>query len=157
MDKYTWQEAGSSYLPGELIAAFLWAQLEEAGEITENRMACWRRYHEMLEPLEREGVLRRPSIPSHCRHNAHMYYILLAPDIDRQPVLNELKKQGIDAVFHYVPLHSAPAGRRYGRVHGAMNRTDSLSARLIRLPLWYGMARAAQEKTVETLRAALHR
>ncbi len=86
-----------------------------------------------------------------------MYYILLAPDIDRQPVLNELKKQGIDAVFHYVPLHSAPAGRRYGRVHGAMNRTDSLSARLIRLPLWYGMARAAQEKTVETLRAALHR
>lgn len=157
VDKYTWQEAGSSYLPGELIAAFLWAQLEEAGEITENRLTCWRRYHEMLEPLEREGLLRRPSIPAHCRHNAHMYYILLAPDIERQPVLDELKKRSIAAVFHYVPLHSAPAGRRYARVHGTMSRTDSLSARLIRLPLWYGISRAAQEETVETLHAALHR
>lgn len=157
VDKYTWQEAGSSYLPGELIAAFLWAQLEEAGEITENRIARWRRYHEMLEPLEKEGLLRRPVIPAHCLHNAHMYYVLLAPDIDRQPVLDELKKQGIYAVFHYVPLHSAPAGRRYGRAHGAMSRTDNLSVRLIRLPLWHGLPRAAQERTVESLYTALHR
>ena len=131
--------------------------MEEAGEITENRIARWRRYHEMLEPLEKEGLLRRPVIPAHCLHNAHMYYVLLAPDIDRQPVLDELKKQGIYAVFHYVPLHSAPAGRRYGRAHGAMSRTDNLSVRLIRLPLWHGLPRAAQERTVESLYTALHR
>lgn len=157
VDKYTWQQAGSSYLPGELIAAFLWAQLEEAGKITEKRLAHWRRYHDMLETLEQEGLLRRPIIPDHCAHNAHMYHILLAPDIDRQPVLEGLKKQGICAVFHYVPLHSAPAGQRYGRTHGVMSRTDNLSARLIRLPLWHGLPSAAQEKVAETLHALLHR
>lgn len=106
IDKYTWQEVGSSFLPGELIAAFLWAQLEVAERITQARLASWHRYHAGLEGLETKGVLRRPIIPADCEHNAHMYYILLAPEIDRQTVLNELKQEGIGSVFHYIPLHS---------------------------------------------------
>src|SRR5690606_35309138 len=116
VDKYTWQEVGSSFLPGELIAAFLWAQLKEAERITEQRFAIWRRYHESLLPLEHAGLLRRPFVPKDCHHNAHMYYVLLAPGIKRHKVIAELKERGIYTVFHYVPLHSSPAGQRYGRV-----------------------------------------
>ena len=90
MDKYTWQETGSSFLPGELIAAFLWAQLEEADRITQRRLASWQRYHDLLKPLEARGILRCPIVPEKCQHNAHMYYVLLSPDLDRQAVLNEL-------------------------------------------------------------------
>ena len=151
VDKYTWQEVGSSYLPGELIAAFLWAQLEEAQEITENRLLAWNRYHSMLYDLEQKGVLRRPVVPKYCRHNGHMYYILLDPSIERQPVLDGLKAQGVHAVFHYVPLHTAPAGKKFCRVHGSLQKTEDLSARLIRLPLWYGMTLEIQERVVEVL------
>lgn len=151
VDKYTWQEVGSSFLPGELIAAFLWAQLEEAERITDDRLASWAHYHELLEPLEVKGVLRRPVIPEESQHNAHMYYVILAPDIDRQAVLNELKCNEIYSVFHYVPLHSSPAGLRFGRVGGALNITNSQSERLIRLPLWVGISAGQQHRVVSVL------
>ncbi|NNA55182.1 dTDP-4-amino-4,6-dideoxygalactose transaminase [Pseudomonas koreensis] len=151
VDKYTWQEVGSSFLPGELIAAFLWAQLEEADRITQARLASWNRYHELLAPLEARGILRRPIIPQECQHNAHMYYVLLAPDIDRQVILEKFRSQEISSVFHYVPLHSSPAGRRYGRTHGGLEVTDDQSERLVRLPLWVGITEAQQIRVVEML------
>lgn len=154
VDKYTWQEVGSSFLPGELIAAFLWAQLEEAQAITAARLQAWDRYHAALAPLERQGVLRRPIVPPDCEHNAHMYYVLLAPGIDRSAVLSALKEGGVHAVFHYVPLHSSPAGQRYGRVHGTMAVTDTLAERLVRLPLWVGLDAASQDAMVGALRQA---
>lgn len=154
VDKYTWQEVGSSFLPGELIAAFLWAQLEEAQSITDNRMASWERYHVALSQLEAQGILRRPVVPDTCQHNAHMYYVLLSPEIDRQSVLSALKGAGISSVFHYVPLHSSPAGQRYGRVHGSMEFTDSQSSRLVRLPLWVGITPEQQDRVVDILTQA---
>lgn len=139
IDKYTWCDIGSSYLPGELIAAFLWAQVEEAESITANRRRCWDRYHLMLETFENNGVLRRPVITAECEHNAHMYYVLLAKNINREVVLEELRQNGVNAVFHYIPLHSSPAGKRYCRVHGDMPVTNDISDRLIRLPFWVGL------------------
>lgn len=151
VDKYNWQEVGSSFLPGELIAAFLWAQLEDAESITLRRLTSWWYYHELLEPLENKGILFRPIISTDCQHNAHMYYVLLEPEIDRKKVLDELKRKNIWAVFHYVPLHSSPAGNRYGRVHGAMQNTNDISERLIRLPLWVGLTKVQQEHIVDVL------
>lgn len=156
VDKYTWQEVGSSFLPGELIAAFLWAQLEEADRITQNRMTSWQFYHKLLEPLESRGIIRRPIVPDNCRHNAHMYYVLLAPEIDRQKVLEEFKRNDIWPVFHYVPLHSSPAGQRYGRVNGTVDVTNKQSKCLIRLPLWIGLAEFQQEKIVDVLLNAVN-
>ncbi|WNO61815.1 dTDP-4-amino-4,6-dideoxygalactose transaminase [Rheinheimera sp. MMS21-TC3] len=155
VDKYTWQSTGSSFLPGELIAAFLWAQLQEADSITQRRLSSWDFYHQLLEPLETEGLLRRPIIPAECQHNAHMYYILLPDHQDRQAVINGLKAQQISTVFHYVPLHSSPAGQRLGRVHGDMAMTDSLSDRIIRLPLWIGISQTQQERVTEVLTSLL--
>jgi dTDP-4-amino-4,6-dideoxygalactose transaminase len=155
VDKYTWQEVGSSFLPGELIAAFLWAQLEEAGRITRERLASWQHYHELLKNLELKGVLRRPIIPDDCRHNAHMYYVLLSDGVDRKVVLDELKQNEISSVFHYIPLHSSPAGQRYGKVSGQMSVTDRQSDRLIRLPIWVGITQAQQHRVVEVLTSAL--
>ena len=151
VDKYTWQEVGSSFLPGELIAAFLWAQLEEAESITKKRLAMWDNYHQMLESVEKTGALRRPIIPNECQHNAHMYYILLAPEIDRQKVLNELKRNNIYSVFHYVPLHSSPGGKQYGKVSGEMQKTNHCSERLIRLPLWIGLENEQQKQIINSL------
>lgn len=151
LDKYTWQEVGSSYLPGELIAAFLWAQLEESQSITNRRISSWNYYDAALESFERSGRLRRPIIPDTCEHNAHMYYILLSDGIDRQKVLTDLKQNNIFSVFHYVPLHSSPAGQRYGRVHDSMNVTVTQSEKLIRLPLWVGLTQEQQDIVVETL------
>lgn len=149
VDKYTWQEVGSSFLPGELVAAFLWAQLEEAKNITRQRLEAWGRYHQALAPLETRGLLRRPVVPDECQHNAHMYYILLGDGVSRHLVLESLKNHGVNAVFHYVPLHSSPAGLRYGRVHGGMQFTERQSERLIRLPLWLGLTSVQQERIVE--------
>jgi len=151
VDKYTWQDVGSSYLPGELIAAFLFAQFEEAELITAARLEAWNRYHELLEPLESAGYLRRPVVPVECRHNAHMYYILLPPWVDRQTVLAEMKRCGVSAIFHYVPLHRSPAGLRYCRVSGELPVTDSVSKRIVRLPLWMGISHAQQMRVVEVL------
>ncbi len=152
--KYTWQDKGSSFLPGELTAAFLWAQFEEAGRITQVRLDGWDRYHALLAPLETAGLLRRPIVPSHCAHNAHMYYALLAPDIDRSSVLEALNRENINAVFHYVPLHNAPAGRRFGRVAGPLRVTEDISMRLVRLPMWVGLSPEQQQRVVETLERA---
>lgn len=139
IDKYTWVDIGSSYLPGELVAAFLWAQLEEAEAITRRRVELWRAYHEALQPLEQEGRLRRPCVPVECAHNAHMYYVLLPNLATRAGLIEYLKLRDISAVFHYVPLHSAPAGRRYGRTPGDLTVTESVADRLLRLPLWIGL------------------
>jgi len=156
LDKYTWQEVGSSYLPGELIAAFLWAQLEEAQSITNQRLASWNYYDNALESFERAGMLRRPIIPDTCEHNAHMYYILLPDGIDRQKILTDLKQNNIFSVFHYVPLHSSPAGQRYGRVHDSMDVTVAQSEKLIRLPLWVGLSQKQQDIVLETLYQSLN-
>lgn len=139
VDKYTWVDTGSSYLPGEVIAAFLWAQMEEAESITSRRMAAWEQYHRGLASLEREGVLRRPIVPPECRHNAHMYYILLPSLQARTEVIRRLKQLGVSTVFHYVPLHSAPQGLKVARCAGPMTHTDNLSERLLRLPMWVGV------------------
>jgi dTDP-4-amino-4,6-dideoxygalactose transaminase len=146
---------GSSFLPGELIAAFLWAQLEEADCITGLRRDIWARYNVLTETLEQEGVLRRPHIPGECEHNAHIFYELLTDGIDRKRVLEEMMRAGVHALFHYVPLHSSPAGQRYGRVHGDLIHTDQLSERIIRLPVWIGMGESEQTRVVDALRLAI--
>ena len=154
VDKYTWVDVGSSYLPSELIAAFLWAQMEEAEEITRRRLALWGVYHQWLEGLEKAGKLRRPIIPKECVQNAHMYYILL-PDLDRRTALiTELKRHDIHPVFHYVPLHSSPTGIKHGRAHGDLKVTQELSDRLLRLPLWLGLEQH-QTMVIEKVLAAL--
>lgn len=158
IDKYTWQDLGSSFLPGELIAAFLWAQLEEADSITAKRLVSWARYQELLASCESSGLLRRPVIPDCCAHNAHLYYILLAPGIDRRALLEEFRRKDISAVSHYVPLHSSPAGQRYGRPHGDLPVTNLCSESLIRLPLWIGITEKQQETVVGVLKQyAKHR
>jgi dTDP-4-amino-4,6-dideoxygalactose transaminase len=139
VDKYTWQDIGSSFLPGELIAAFLWAQFEEAKQITLERMARWNFYHDLAAPLEDRGILRRPIVPENCIHNGHMYYVLLPSPKHREVALNELKKNNVNSVFHYVPLHSSPAGVRYGRTSGSLDVTVMQSERLVRLPMFVGL------------------
>lgn len=155
VDKYTWQEVGSSFLPGDLIAAFLWAQLEHAKEITDQRLSAWYRYHHMFESMEEGALITRPTIPSDCQHNAHMYYLLLPRGCDRQGVLKSMSDDGVNAVFHYVPLHSSPAGKNYGRVSGTMGQTNDLSSRLIRLPLWVGITEEMQSRVYDSVARAL--
>jgi dTDP-4-amino-4,6-dideoxygalactose transaminase len=139
VDKYTWVDIGSSFLPGEIVAAFLKAQLEDASAITERRMEIWNRYHAWALSHEQAGRARRPIEPPHCQHNAHMYYLLM-PDLEaRTRFIASLKARGIGAVFHYIPLHSAPAGKRFGRGHGELPVTDATADHLVRLPLWTGM------------------
>ncbi|NCC40949.1 MAG: dTDP-4-amino-4,6-dideoxygalactose transaminase [Gammaproteobacteria bacterium] len=149
VDKYTWVDIGSSYLPGEIIAAFLWAQMEEADAITARRLALWERYHAAFEPLERAGRLRRPVIPEGCGHNAHLYYLLLRDLYDRTAFIQAMKAEGIHCVFHYVPLHSAPAGQRVGRAVNGLPVTTDLADRLVRLPLWLGLEEE-QDRVIET-------
>lgn len=138
-DKYTWVDMGSSYLHSELNAAYLWAQLESATAITQSRLNIWQRYHQGFADLEAEGKVRRPIIPPECQHNAHMYYLLLPNLKSRTTLIDKLDACGINAVFHYVPLHSSPAGRKFGRTQGDLFLTQELSDRLVRLPLWVGM------------------
>ena len=155
VDKYTWRDIGSSYLSGELTAAFLWAQLQDAEAIHARRLSAWQHYHELLEPLEKNGLLRRPIIPDECRHNAHMYFVLLPPGTHRQKVLAGLQAHGVGAVFHYVPLHSSPAGLKYGRPAGPLDVTEDVAARLIRLPLWTEISKPQQDYVVDRLAEAL--
>jgi dTDP-4-amino-4,6-dideoxygalactose transaminase len=139
VDKYTWIDLGSSFLPSELTAAFLDAQLQEAEEITRRRREVWNWYYRRFEHLDRAGALRRPIVPDGCEHNAHMFYVLV-PDLGaRTRLLAYLNENGVNAVFHYVPLHSSIAGRRFGRAIGSMSTTNDIAERLIRLPLWVGM------------------
>ena len=139
VDKYTWVDLGSSYLPSELIAAFLLAQLENSDDIASKRLALWRAYHDAFVDLEDRGIIRCPFIPEHCQHNGHMYYLLLKQPEQRDQLIQHLKAEGIYSVFHYIPLHSAPAGRLYGRTHGDLSVTDRVSETLVRLPLWIGV------------------
>lgn len=139
IDKYTWVDVGSSFLPGEVTAAFLAAQTDAAQEITARRLALWDRYDAWAAPHEARGGLRRPIVPAHCSHNAHMYYILLPSLTQRTAFIAGMKERGVGTVFHYVPLHSAPAGQRYARAHGGMEVTDDISSRLVRMPMWAGL------------------
>jgi dTDP-4-amino-4,6-dideoxygalactose transaminase len=136
VDKYTWVDVGSSYLPSELVAAFLYAQMEQAETITAERMRLWQHYHRAFENAEQEGRVRRPVIPAHCTQNAHMYYLLFPTLEQRTAAIAALNAQGIRPVFHYIPLHSSPAGRRYGRADAPLPVTDRTSDTLLRLPLW---------------------
>jgi len=139
VDKYTWVDIGSSYLPGELIAAFLFAQLEEAGTITKNRLRVWDDYHAGFKRLESQSFVKRPLVPEFCAHNAHMYYLIVETVGIRDRLISFLEERDINSVFHYVPLHSSPAGMRYGRTNGDMSITEDLSKRLLRLPLGPGL------------------
>ena len=151
IDKYTWVEYGSSYLPSELNAAYLYAQLEEADKINNDRLASRDRYYERLKPLADKGRIELPFIPEHCTHNAHMFYIK-AKDIDeRTRLISYLKENDINAVFHYIPLHSAPAGRKYGRFHGEDRFTTKESERLLRLPMYYGLTEIEIEQVCSTV------
>lgn len=139
IDKYTWVDAGSSYLPSELNAAYLWAQLEAAQKIYDDRMKSWNLYFELLSDLEKQGKIELPCIPEGCTHNAHMFYIKTKNFDERTRMLSYLKDNGINAVFHYIPLHSAPAGKKYGEFRGEDKYTTNESERLVRLPMYYGL------------------
>ena len=154
VDKYTWMDIGSSFLPGEITAAFLAAQTEDAEAITARRMALWNRYHAWAEAHEQAGRIRRPVVPDDCVHNAHMYYMLL-PTLDRRTeFLSQVKARGVGVVFHYIPLHSSPAGQRYCRASGELPVTTDISDRLVRLPLWIGVEEH-WDHVIEQLDAAL--
>jgi dTDP-4-amino-4,6-dideoxygalactose transaminase len=139
VETYTWIDVGSSYLPSEINAAFLLAQLEAADAITDARLRVWSRYHQAFEPWERNGAVRRPSIPAECRHNGHLYYLRFADAAHRSAVQSFMRGQDVDAVIHYVPLHSSPAGRKFGRSAGPLRVTERTADCLLRLPIWAGM------------------
>ena len=139
VDKYTWVNSGSSYLPSDMNAAYLWAQLEAADLINADRMSSWNLYRELLTPLAEEGLLTLPTVPEGCEHNAHMFYIKTADLEERTRLIAFLKEQGIQTVFHYIPLHTAPAGQKFGRFFGEDRCTTRESERLLRLPLYYGL------------------
>ncbi|HSC47641.1 MAG TPA: dTDP-4-amino-4,6-dideoxygalactose transaminase [Gammaproteobacteria bacterium] len=148
VDKYTWVDVGSSFLPSELVAAFLLAQLDSSRELTASRLVLWDRYQEKLQPLFKEGLLQGPHIPKDVVHNAHIYFVLTRSADEARRLLAAMKEKGIGAVHHYVPLHSAPAGRRYGRTHGSLKNTEALADRLVRLPMWSDLTPAMQDEVV---------
>lgn len=149
VDKYTWVDVGSSFLLSDLSAAFLWAQLEAREKIQARRLAIWDLYDDALRPLEERELLRRPIIPPDCRHNAHLYYVLLPTGEARDIFITRLREAGIHAVFHYVPLHDSPAGSKYARAAGDLRHTTALSGRLARLPLWAGMSESDVDYVIE--------
>lgn len=154
VDKYTWLDFGSSYLPSELVAAFLWAQMEEADAITARRLDIWETYHNKFEAVEIRNKARRPFVPAECTHNAHMYYLLL-PDLEKRTAfIAGLMKKKVGVVFHYVPLHSSPMGEKCGRKSGPLGQTQLLSNRLVRLPLWLGLEEY-QNEVIEQVVAEL--
>jgi len=154
VDKYTWVDIGSSFLPSDILAAFLWAQLEAAEGIMAARRTLWQRYHEAFADTERAGVARRPIVPRDAAPNAHTYFLILRDGAARSRFIQRLRQDQIYAVFHYVPLHSSPAGRQYGRASGSMSVTDAVSERLVRLPLWIGLE-SLQDHVIDRCRSAL--
>lgn len=140
VDKYTWVDFGDSYLPSDMNAAYLWAQLEKADEINTNRLETWNTYNEAFRPLAYKGMLELPTIPENCVHNAHMYYIKCCDLDERTRFISFLKERGVQCTFHYIPLHSAPAGLKYGRFNGEDVYTTKESDRLVRLPMYYGLS-----------------
>ena len=157
VDKYTWLDVGSSYAISDLAAAFLLPQLQDSESITRSRRALWDSYHDAFAHAEEEGLLRRPVVPDDVEHNAHMYYLLLGSNRARDHLIEQLDERRINAVFHYIPLHSSPAGRRYGRAHGDLGVTEELSGRLVRLPLWTGMSEAMIDRVADAVNAVVAR
>lgn len=157
VDKYTWVNIGSSFLPSDINAAYLMAQLEMADEINENRLQNWARYNEGLQDLAQEGVIELPYIPEECAHNAHMFYIKTKDMEERKALISYLKERDIAAVFHYVPLHSAPAGLRFGRFHGEDRYTTKESERLLRLPMYYNLSESDQQKVIDAVHGFYHK
>ena len=151
IDKYTWVDFGDSYLPSELNAAYLWAQLEKADEINENRLRTWHAYDQALRPYAGEGMIELPVIPDNCVHNAHMYYIKWKNLEERTAFIRFMKERGIMCPFHYVPLHTSPAGKKFGRFHGEDLYTTRESDRLVRLPLYYGLEKERYEWVIESI------
>ncbi len=139
IDKYTWVDYGSSYLPSELNAAYLYAQLEEADKVNDGRLNCWNRYYENLSELRDKERLDLPFVPGYCKHNAHMFYVKVKDIEERSNLIAFLRERGVGSVFHYIPLHSSPAGRKFGRFNGEDVYTTRESERLLRLPMWYGL------------------
>ena len=148
VDKYTWVDYGSSYLPSDLNAAYLWAQLEKADEINNNRLESWNKYYSALKPLEDQKLIELPVIPNECEHNAHMFYVKLKNLKERTEFIKYLKENGVQSSFHYVPLHSAPAGIKFGRFDGEDQYTTIESERLTRLPMYYGLTDEDQKKVI---------
>ncbi|MCB5175195.1 dTDP-4-amino-4,6-dideoxygalactose transaminase [Microvirga lenta] len=153
--RYTWVDVGSSFLPSELIAAFLHSQLENGPEITQRRVAAWNYYYDAFASMEETGSLKRPVVPQSCTHNGHIFYLTMRDAEQRDKVLKTLQSTGIHAIIHYVPLHSAPAGLRYGRCGSNMTHTDSISSRLVRLPMHARLDRATQDRVIEAIRSVL--
>lgn len=151
IDKYTWCDYGSSYLPSDMNAAYLWAQLEQADKIQSSRMAIWNKYNEAFAALEKSGKIRLPLIPKDCIHNAHMFYLVTKNLEERTAFISHMKEKDILAVFHYIPLHSAPAGQKFGRFDGADEITTPYSERLVRLPLYYGLTESDQQKVIDAV------
>lgn len=151
VDKYTWRDIGSSYLMADLQAAYLWAQLEAATRINDQRLRLWQNYYTALQPVAASGRISLPAIPPACQHNAHMFYIKLRDNDDRSALITWLKEAEIMAVFHYIPLHSSPAGLRFGRFHGEDNHTQVESERLLRLPLFYNLSDNNQQTVINSL------
>ncbi|MBQ9155465.1 MAG: dTDP-4-amino-4,6-dideoxygalactose transaminase [Eubacterium sp.] len=147
IDKYTWVDAGSSYLPSDLNAAYLWAQFEAADAIFNDRMRSWNQYYELLSPLQEKGCIDLPIIPEECSHNAHMFYVKARDLEERTALIRFLREHDVASVFHYIPLHGAPAGKRFGRFHGTDRYTTKESERLTRLPMYYGL----ESDTVEMI------
>ncbi len=154
VDRYTWVDVGSSFAASELTAAYLWGQLEAAEEITRRRLAIWQRYHDAFAELEDSGLAQRPEVPPGHTHNGHLYYLILPSAPARDAFIAAMRAAGIATSFHYVPLHSSPAGRRYGRAVGDLAQTEQLSRRLVRLPLWPALDSQSVERVIEAVLAA---
>jgi dTDP-4-amino-4,6-dideoxygalactose transaminase len=157
VDRYRWLDVGSSFGASELTAAFLWGQLEIAEKVTARRRAIWERYHDAFAGLEAEGLLARPTVPPGNEHNGHLYYLVLPTSAARDSLIESLRERGISTAFHYVPLHSSPAGRRYGRAAGELRNTEELSGRLLRLPLWAGLDEGSVARVIEETGSAVSR
>ena len=152
VDKYTWVDFGDSYLPSELNAAYLWAQLQKADEINNNRLTAWQRYDDAFEAIRKSSLVETPTIPEGCKHNAHMYYLKCKDLQERTAFIRFMKEHGVLTVFHYVPLHSAPAGYKYGRFDGKDEYTTKESERLVRLPMYYGLTKEDQETVIDAVK-----
>ena len=157
VDKYTWVDFGDSCLPSDLNAAYLWAQLERADAINEDRLATWNAYDQAFQPLKEENGVELPVVPEGCVHNAHLYYLKCRDLSQRTRLIAFLKEQGVQAVFHYIPLHSAPAGLKFGRFHGRDEWTTKESERLVRLPLYYGLKESDRRQVIDAVRSFFRR
>jgi len=151
VNKYTWRDIGSSFLPGEIIAAFLFAQFEQVKGITDQRLVIWNRYHYVFRELEDIDRLRRPIIPENCTNNAHIYYLLLHNENDRSRFIENMSAKGINCIFHYIPLHLSNAGIEYGRGHGNLDITERYAERIVRLPLWVSLSTKNQERVINAV------